>query len=498
MIYSYLLNVLRTNNPFAVDKVIDPWEDNYPNVATINARPFHELSSLVAQKANNPALDVGAFMEGDSGSGKTHMIKRIAETVHSARRPLLVANVQPILADPKFPFSYLLREIIGSLQRPMVKDGSSATQMDRLISLWLLEMVSSQLSPTMAAKFQERPERILNSDLSDIDFDSQPIQKLPKELVTILQYYHKPRLRSCVVDWLAGNTLTPECADAIKVRNRPVTTIKKREIESLDLLIAIGEILTQYNNCLLVCFDQWEKLVTLEQIKATEYMIGELFDSVKGMLPVAMVPKSDWEENFSKTLNQYVVSRLENNRFVLRNCNREDAFNLIRARLAHSLKEDVTDIEPFTQDQLDNLLGIGNLSPRAVLNLSNKQLGELLCQKPGLTDIPPHEGVTERLPSQTSNTGTDTPPQISQPITGDMLAMLPDICVNILKNGPIRMMSCGALCKRVAELGYIVEMQILLESLNTHTERFEMINSKDDTIVMLNAEWLNENLSRFS
>jgi len=378
--YTYILDLLRKNNPFISDSVADPWEDIYPSVATIHARSYQELFNLITQKANTPTLATGVLVLGEPGSGKTHLVKRIVETVHKANRPLLIAYVQPI-ENPQFPFTYLLKEIVSNLRRPLMRTSNSATQLDRLLSRWLLEHLGPQisaLSPAMSTAVKNNPERILNLNLSTLGLNTPIAADLPKPLRKVLPDYQRKELRQAVADWLAGESLDQEYLDILKLPDRLSINTDEREAEALALLIAIGELLTRYQYCLIVCFDRWENLETTMQINATGKMIGELFDRIQGMLPIVLARRMDWDENFSASLNQHVVSRIENNRFILNNCDRENAIALIKSRLSFVLEGAADGIEPFTPEQLNSILGVGSLSPRAIISLANDQLRSIL------------------------------------------------------------------------------------------------------------------------
>lgn len=382
--YAYILDLLRKSNPFISDSVADPWEDIYPSVATIHARTYQELSSLVTQKSNNPTLATGALVLGEAGSGKTHLVKRIVETVHKANRPLLMAYVQPI-ENPQFPFTYLLKEVVSNLRRPLTRTPNGATQLDRLLSRWLLEHLGAQisdLSPAMAAAVKNHPERILSLNLNAVELEIPVAFDIPKMLRKVLPFYQQKELRQSVADWLTGEALDQEFLEILKLPDRLIASAEMREAEALELLIALGALLTRYHYCLLVCFDRWENLETPAQLNATGRMIGELFDRIQGMLPVVLARHMDWDERLSETLNQHIVSRIANNRFVLGNCDRENAIALIKSRLNFALEGAADGIEPFTQEQIDSILRVGVLSPRAVISLANDQLRRILSDNP--------------------------------------------------------------------------------------------------------------------
>jgi Cdc6-like AAA superfamily ATPase len=383
--YSNILDILRNNNPFASDSVSDPWDDVYPSVATIHARAYQELSSLITQKANLPTLAIGALILGEAGSGKTHLIKRIIEAVHKANRPLLMAYVQPI-ENTQFPFTYLLKEIVNNLRRPLTLAPNSPTQLDRLLSKWLMEHFGPQisaLSPAMSAAIQNNPERILSLNLTALnDIDTLSTVDLPKPLRKILPHYQRKELRRAVVDWLAGEALDHEYLEILQLPDRLSISVEAKEAEALELLIAIGELLARYQYCLIVCFDRWENLETPTQIKATGRMVGELFDRIQGMLPMIFARSMDWDERLIEHLNQHITSRIENNRFSLSNCDKDNAIALIKSRLNFALKDAADGIEPFTQEQINAILRVGSLSPRMIISLANNQLRSILNDSP--------------------------------------------------------------------------------------------------------------------
>jgi len=77
-----------------------------------------------------------------------------------------------------------------------------------------------------------------------------------------------------------------------------------------------------------------------------------------------------------------VISRLETNKFILEGCSGEQAIEIIRNRLASVYGKNTRGtLYPFKKEELNTLFSGGLHSPRVVITLVNRQLGQIFEQK---------------------------------------------------------------------------------------------------------------------
>lgn len=131
-------NRLKAMNPFTSSSVSDPWEYHYPDIDSINGAASEGIYHLIGQKSDSPRLPCAGLIFGETGSGKTHLIRRILKRGTASARPFPLAYIQPI-EDPGQTYRYLLREVIVNLCYP-AGSGGETTQLDRIVGKLIQEV----------------------------------------------------------------------------------------------------------------------------------------------------------------------------------------------------------------------------------------------------------------------------------------------------------------------------------------------------------------------
>jgi len=432
------LNALREENPFTSSSVGDPWEDKYPDVMSVNERAFKEISQLIDQKTKNPALPCAGLVFGEVGSGKTHLVGRILKYGRQAHFPFSFAYIQPI-EDPEQTYRYLLREVIVNLCYP-IDSSSDATQFSVILDKIFAEVRaeagsreqvagdrlqgtgdSSRILPKKEklgeffGKFRKESLNVLKNkkfgmglfrDLGKIVRDtlekktpppapvrdeSSEIEKIavdflrakfpdiPKEFLRVLFQYQLAEKRSAAMDWLKGIAIDNEDAELLGVMPRLEDSPALLEQKSRNILSCFGVLLVYYGQPLVVCFDRLENYDSDEKIHSLGKMVEFLVDRAKAILPLVFVRGQQWEEKFTKKLNQQVITRLKTNEFQLKGCNDEQSGEIVRTRLATVLSEqDAADFFPFDKTELMNIFKTRLHSPRQVIMFANQRLKQML------------------------------------------------------------------------------------------------------------------------
>jgi len=429
------LSALREENPFTSSSVGDPWEDKYPDVRSINERAFNEISQLIDQKTKTPVLPCAGLVFGEVGSGKTHLVSRILKYGKQTNFPFSFAYIQPI-EDTEQTYRYLLREVIVNLCYP-VNASSNATQLDIILdkifrevtkknskapgkfgNLGIGELKSLGIRGLKDLGKKELSKssfsHFLNSSLKNfgkivkeviegpgtseeekietkaIGFLRAKFPAIPKDFLKVLLQYQIPGKRSAVMDWLKGIAIDDEDASLIGVSDRLKDSASLLEQKSRNILSYLGMLLVDYGQPLVICFDRLENYDTEEKIRSLGKMIEFLVDKAKAMLPLVFVRGQQWEEKFTKKLNQQVITRLKTNEFQLKGCNQAQALEIVGTRLAlvygnpkfgiqHSDSQESPEaFFPYDKDKLTNIFKMRLHSPRQVIMLANQRLKQIL------------------------------------------------------------------------------------------------------------------------
>lgn len=437
------LNALKEGNPFTSSSVGDPWEEKYPDVRSINKRAFEEVTQLIDQKSKTPGLSCAGLVFGEVGSGKTHLVGRILKYGKETDFPFSFAYIQPI-EDTEQTYRYLLREVIVNLCYP-IRPSANTTQLDiilnrivqeapdlpvqpsdkggdlrvkelREIGMQGLKDLKSELRKSSSfPKFLNSSIRSLGKIVKEVFGKNPPppveenkegraiafmrakFPDIPKEFFKVLLQYQISGKRSAAMDWLKGVAIDDEDAALLGVSDRMGASVAMLEQTSRNILGYMGILLFSYGKPLVICFDRLENYDTDEKIRSLGRMVEFLVDKAKAMLPIVFVRGQQWEEKFTKKLNQQVITRLKTNEFQLKGCDVSQALEIIRTRLETVYQNPVFEIQdkgddlfPFDSERLRTTFKMRLHSPRQVIMLANQWLKQILYpdKEPGPPLLP--------------------------------------------------------------------------------------------------------------
>ena len=399
--------ILKQKNPFISSSVGDPWDTNFTDVPVINHDVFQSILHLVKEKNLNPGLPCAVLICGEVGSGKTHFIGRLLRKSNQKDVQYFISYIQPI-EDPEQTFSYLLRELINNLCRPVLN--SHDTPLDLLInnvinSLGLpnkncikkkgkIDIKSTFMqikndtrkfihsgSKRDFYKLKNNLKKLISKgrkhnnkqSKSGIEIMRNRFPGISKTFFKVLFQYKNPGKKNAAISWLKGLRLDDEDTSLLNVPNRNIISDKALEEESRGLIDAIGQLFAYFGQTLLLCFDRLENLENDAQIHALGKMIEYIVDTSRAMLPVTFIRGNEWESKFSKSLNQHVVTRLLTNEFQLKACEYNEAKEILKKRLSF-IKHDSE--FPFSEEMLSQMYEKNLYSPRQVIITANKKLKE--------------------------------------------------------------------------------------------------------------------------
>jgi DNA polymerase III delta prime subunit len=347
--------LLATDHPLSLDRVESPWTV-VPDLPHYNRRAFnfvkHDLGILKKACAAGQRPDSrGILVLGEAGTGKTHLLMRVARSL-SQENPLLFIR-RP--TNEEAVGQHIWENILESLSQKFSAEAGSPSQLDvllaRVFARILIESLESELAENPDSEQKQRWIEMLRSDpaqlsslpgqgegrpaalnsfrrkiLNHLDaFSPQADQTIARVLVTycLVAADNKKRiLRS----WLAGHEIDEAEAKELGLSRAAVTddgTVSQaslhqaRERFSLKCIQTLGELST-YHAPLILAFDQLEGLRHAPTLtNRFGDTVRELFTMAPNFLVITCAFPSCWSDWFERELDKSAAQRIAQNRVEL-------------------------------------------------------------------------------------------------------------------------------------------------------------------------------------
>lgn len=364
-------------NPFSGSRVDTPFQ-KHPDYPDTYQKEFVTLESILKDiKLDSNRQTKGTVVIGEPGSGKTHLMMRLAQERLSSNRLLFIRQ-------PNHPSS-VLYHIYSRILESLVERVGTFTQLDYLIVNSFHKIVANL--PSLTNKDQE----ILNA-LKDKNIDAlggegtkrkrdywQHIEKrfnewwvsyysaggfAPSILKGIVKYcsYTDPKRKDIVTRWLAANILSIEEAETVGLPNWGEDL--SQEAFSLEAISVLGK-LSILDEPLIIIFDQLEGLglshnrdILLNFGEA----IKEIFTHVPNSLIILNMFPERWEQ-FKTSFDNSIIGRVSQYQIHLRQPIKTELEAILRVKLQTI---DVPLEQIFLPEDLEEILE--QKSIRAVLN----------------------------------------------------------------------------------------------------------------------------------
>ena len=400
------LEILKQRQPFASSSVSDPKDHAFPDVPSINAKPYQSIVDLIRMKSQDPSIPYAALVLGEAGFGKTHLINRLIRNADSQNDfTYRLAYIQPI-EDPAQTYSYLLREIVTNLFYP-IKKNCPPTIMHGILAEIIKKVL---LKVTFKDKtLNKKVHTILQSNPVDIFYDfktNSPIweyleNKLKKEFSNVcppivfqvlMQLRYSDR-RFAIIEWFKCNTLDADMAKMLHIKPASLSSLSAKEQAARDMIKNLSTLIGICSHPLLICFDRLENLDTDDKVQSFGRMIEFLVDDARAMVPVAFCRGDLWQNILKNKFNRHVSERLESNIFELMGCDVDQALELIASRLTWAYGHSDHNYQPFGRETLENIFRHRLRSTRNILQKANKLVRNFI-------DPPEIKPVIEQLKDQ--------------------------------------------------------------------------------------------------
>jgi hypothetical protein len=367
-------------NPFNDSRVDNPFQ-THPDYTKLYEQEFATLKSLVQdikQDVNHQSK--GAVVVGEAGSGKTHLMMRLAQDVLSTNRLLFIRQ-------PNHPDSVLFHtysRILESFVEPV--PNTNYTQLDYLLAQGFINFLHSEYY-RLSKKGKQFLDQIQESHLSLFDVlnrgsKQQNWQNIERWLTDwwkdtysgagyavpiikgIIKYcrYTNPHYKQLITRWLAGGELADQEADQIGLEKW--SDDLNKEDFALEAMSVFGKF-SLLDEPLIIVFDQLEGLGLPHNHKTLLSFgeaVKEIFTHVPNSLIILNLFPDRWQQ-FQDALNPAVTDRVSQDEIYLQKPNKQNLKAILQLKISDL---DISLDELFTEEEQDDILSQPSI--RAVIN----------------------------------------------------------------------------------------------------------------------------------
>lgn len=364
-------------NPFSGSRVDTPFQ-NHPDYLDTYHQQFVTLESILKDiKLDSNRQSKGAVVIGEPGSGKTHLMMRLAQARLSSNRLLFIR--QPNNS------SSVLYHIYSRILESLVEQVGSFTQLDYLI-INSFDKIVADLS-NLTKKDQEILKALKDDNIDALGGEGtytkavywQHIHKRINDwwgknysaggfafsiLKGIIKYcsYTDYNYKNIATRWLAGQTVSDEEAKKVGLPNwQDNLSLEEFSLEAISVL---GK-LSILDEPLIIIFDQLEGLglpQNREILLKFGETIKEIFTHVPNSLMILNMFPNRWEQ-FQATFDNSITGRVSQYQIHLQRPQEEELFSILKVKLQNI---NVPLEQIFLSEDLDDILA--QKSIREVLN----------------------------------------------------------------------------------------------------------------------------------
>jgi hypothetical protein len=392
---------LENDPPAFVDRVDTPW-DHVPDLPDYNASAYKRIVRNLKRlhRGGPPSGDghiptasssLGVLVLGEAGTGKTHLLMRVARNLSDTNHILFVRkpNNEEAVAQ------HIWANIVSSLTRSLPTSGTTRSQLDDLLAhvfsdvlipefekdiegdvnaeqrqSWVRQLREDPYNLFQMAgegerrqdnlrKIRNRTLRYLKVNHPDVD------QRIAHALITYC-FVSAPDRKRLLLTWLSGEDIDEVDAKLIGLptswvdvnESSPDTSIQQqREEQALRAIRTIGILSTHYQP-LILAFDQLEGLRGEERLTDRwGDVVREIFTMTPNFLIVTCVFPSLWESWFRPKLEASSSQRISQQVVELEQFSPKHALAMLKTHLEPSFVQYrlPTTIFPFEEDDVAHL-----------------------------------------------------------------------------------------------------------------------------------------------
>lgn len=353
-------------NPFTSSRVDTPFQ-KHPDYLDTYHKEFLTLESILTDiKQDTNRQSKGVVVIGEPGSGKTHLMMRLAQARLSSNRLLFIRQPN----NPKSVLYHIYSRILESL----VERVGSSTQLDYLLTNSYLKILRNQV---LIQKDQEILKALENKNLTALGGEGterkreywQRIEKQIRDwwvkyysaggfalsiLKGIVKYcsYTEPARKDIATRWLAGQILSDDEVEKVGLPNwGEDLSLEAFSLEAISVLAKLSIL----DEPLIIIFDQLEGLGlphNKEILLNFGEAIKEIFTHVPNSLIILNMFPDRWEQ-FRTNFDNSIIGRISQNQIYLS----QPVQTELKAILSVKLQSvNVTLEQLFSKEDLEDIL----------------------------------------------------------------------------------------------------------------------------------------------
>ena len=371
-------------NPFGSSRVDNPFQ-SHPDLTSIYQHQFATLKGIIADiKSDRNHQTKGAVVIGEPGTGKTHLMMRLANERLEYNRLLFIRQPNNSEAVIYHTYSRILESLVEKVPQ------SDYTQIEHLLANSFVQLIRQDAVDIPIQKEQYILEATEDSSLriyyslgaEGTQRKREYWQYIEKRTVDwwlnnygaagyslevikgIIKFcsYSDASYKRLVTRWLAADTLDE--AELAKIGLSNWNEEMSKEAFSLEAIAVLSK-LSLLDEPLIIVFDQLEGL----GLKHNERLllsfgeaIKEIFTHVPNSLIILNLFPDRWQQ-FQQIFDGSITDRISQHQVVLEQPSHAELKQILQTK-AQSVGVDIDNL--FTQQELNNILYHSSI--RAVLN----------------------------------------------------------------------------------------------------------------------------------
>jgi DNA helicase HerA-like ATPase/energy-coupling factor transporter ATP-binding protein EcfA2 len=361
----------------------DIWRADPVDVEEVHAharRKFNDLLAAVTALTGPPAQARILLFHGQSGAGKTHLIRALRTSAHRAGKAYFgYAQMTPDVDDYA---DYFLRRLVNSLEKPYDPDSGGESALARLANrIAATVLAPAALDKLRESKLDEAQLARLVLKLADEIVAAPQFagQQLDINIVRALLYLQRsdPHIDSRVRQYLYGRQLSDLAHQAVAALDP-----NGGEGRAFEIIESFGRVMWTVDRAALVfCVDQIEDLRFFEDYHERFHKAVRDLIQIANRLPTSIVVLSclgDFYDKVREALAQSYIDRIEKGGPVslIETRTAAEARLIITKRLQHVASNGPA-LDPATYFGPSFFEELSGLSTRRLLELAQARCREL-------------------------------------------------------------------------------------------------------------------------